>query len=129
MRSHELKRRLEGCYKKADQFIVACFYIIGAGAQCVSYQFFLSVDVCVMVFSDYTKQRILSLHWSGHEVSTIAEYLVLEDGIRVSKVGVRRFIQRYTTRGTKARQPGSGFPPRLTPEIQAIIERAIRKDD
>jgi len=82
-----------------------------------------------MVFSDYTKQRILSLHWSGHKVSAFAEYLVLEDGIRVSKVGVRRFIQHYTTRGTIARQPGSGFPPKLTPEIQAIVEGAMREDD
>ena len=40
-----------------------------------------------MVFSDYTKQRILSLHWQGRKVSAIVEHLVLEDGIRVSKVG------------------------------------------
>ena len=94
----------------------------------VSYQF-LYLNVHAMVFSKYTKQRILSLHWSSHKVSTIVEYLVLEDGIRVSKVGVRRFIHCYTTRGTIARQPGSGFPPRLTPEIQTIIEGAMREDD
>ena len=82
-----------------------------------------------MVFSDYTKQRILSLHWQGHKVSAIVEHLVLEDAIRVSKVGVRRFIKRYNTRGTIARQPGSGFPPKITPQIQAIIELTMREDD
>ena len=82
-----------------------------------------------MVFSDYTKQRILSLHWQGSKVSAIVERLVLEDGIRVSRVGVRRFIKRYNTCGTIARQPGSGFPPKITPQIQAIIEMTMREDD
>ena len=46
----------------------------------------MSAESRAMVFSDYTKQRILSLHWQGHKVSAIVEYLVLEDGIRFSKV-------------------------------------------
>ena len=54
-----------------------------------------------MVFSDYyIKQRI---HWQGHKLLAIVEHLVLEDGIKVSKVGVWRF---YNTRATIARQPG-----------------------
>ena len=48
----------------------------------------LSAD---MVFSDYAKQRILTLYWKGFKVSMIAEYLILEDGIRVSKQGTRHF--------------------------------------
>ena len=82
-----------------------------------------------MVFSDYTKQRILSLHWQGSKVSAIVERLVLEDGIRVSRVGVRRFIKWYNTRGTIARQPGSGFHPIITPQIQVIIEMTMREED
>ena len=39
-----------------------------------------------MVFSDYIKQRILSLHWQGYKVSAIVEDLVLEDRIRVSRL-------------------------------------------
>ena len=66
----------------------------------------VSTESRAMVFSDYTKQRILSLHWQGHKVSAIVEHLVLEDGIRVSKVGVQRFIKCYNTQGTIARQPG-----------------------
>ena len=75
-----------------------------------------------MVFSICTKQRILSLHWQGHKVSAIVEHLVLEDGIKVSRVGVWRFIKHYNTRGTIARQPGSGFPLKITPQIQAIMK-------
>ena len=36
-----------------------------------------------MVFSNYTKLRILSLNWQGFQVSAIVEHLVLEDGMSV----------------------------------------------
>ena len=82
-----------------------------------------------MVLSDYAKQRILSLHWRGLKVSSIVEYLVLEDGIRVSKQGVRQFLKRYQHYRTIARKPGSGIPPKLSPAVQQLIERAMREDD
>ena len=47
-----------------------------------------------MVMSDYAKRRVLSLHHSGYKVSRIAETLVLEDGIRISKQGIRKFLLR-----------------------------------
>ena len=82
-----------------------------------------------MVFSDYAKQRILSLHLKGWKVSVIVEYLVLEDGIRVSKQGVREFLKRYCVYNTIARKPGSGLPPKLSPSVQQLIEDAMREDD
>lgn len=77
-----------------------------------------------MVYSNYTKQRILSLHWQGYRVSDIVEYLVLEDGIRSSKQGVRQFLKRYGQTGSISRKAGSGVPPKLTPAVQQIIENA-----
>lgn len=62
-------------------------------------------------------------------MSAIVERLVLEDGIRHSRVGVQRFIKWHNTPCTIARQPGSGFPPKITPQIQAIIEMTMREDD
>ena len=82
-----------------------------------------------MVLSDYAKQRILSLHWRGLKVSSIVEYLVLEDGIRVSKQGVRQFLKRYQHYRIIARKPGSGIPPKLSPAVQQLIERAMREDE
>ena len=82
-----------------------------------------------MVFSDYTKQRILSLAWKGCKVSAIVECLVLEDGIRTSKQGVRQFLKRYDIYKTIARKPGSGFPPKLSPSVQQLIEDTMREDD
>ena len=82
-----------------------------------------------MVLSDYCKQRVLSLHWQGHKVSSIRGILVLEDEILVSKQGIRLFLKRYGERGTIARKPGSGFPPKISPAISLIVEQAMREDD
>ena len=82
-----------------------------------------------MVFSDYTKQRILSLSLQGFKVTAIVECLVLEDEILVSKHGVRQFLKRYRSSGTIARKPGSGLPPKLSPRIEKLIEDIMRNDD
>ena len=70
--------------------------------------------------SDYTKLQILFLSWQGHRVSCIVEYLVLEDGTRVSKQGVRQKI---------ARKPGSGLPPKLSLLSQKTINDAMCAND
>ena len=82
-----------------------------------------------MVFSDFTKQRILSLAWKGYTISGIVECLVLEEEIRVSKQGVRQFLKRFALYKTIARKPGSGLPPKLSPNVQLLIEEAMRQDD
>ena len=55
--------------------------------------------------------------------------LVLEDGIRFSKQGIRKFLLRYAEHGTIARKPGSGFPPKLLPEIKHLIDAKMCADD
>ena len=62
-----------------------------------------------MVLSDYTKLRILSMHWQGYKVYKIVDYLVLEDEIIVSKQSVRLLLKRFKERGTIARKAGSGL--------------------
>lgn len=83
----------------------------------------------IMVFSIYTRQRILNMHWKGYKVSAIVEHLVLEDQIVVSKQGVWQFIKHYRQCGTIARKPGSGLPPKLSPAIQQLIEQTMQQDD
>jgi len=82
-----------------------------------------------MVLSEYSKKRILSLHSSGHTVSNIADILVLEDGIRVSKQGIRKFLVRYTETGKISRKPGSGCPPKIMPALQHLIDLRMQEDD
>ena len=82
-----------------------------------------------MVFSDYTKLRILSLFWKGCKVSEIVECLALEDEILSSKQGVRQFLKRFVDRQTIARKEGSGLPPKLSAGVQQLIEQVMRNDD
>ena len=82
-----------------------------------------------MVYSDYTKLRILTLFWHGFKVSNIVECLVLEEDIRTTKQGVRQFLKHYQRYGTIARKPGSGFAPKLSPTNQKLIEDAMQADD
>ena len=73
-----------------------------------------------MVFRDYAKQRILTMYWKGLKISAIVEHLVLEDGIRVSKQGCRRFLKCYHHYKTIARKPGSGVPPKLSIAVRQL---------
>ncbi len=82
-----------------------------------------------MVLSIYGKQRILSLHWQGCTVSEVVEMLVLEDGIKISKQGVRMFLKRYNQTGTIARKTGSGCCLKLSSAVMHIVEDAMRNDD
>lgn len=82
-----------------------------------------------MVFSEYTKLRIISLTWQGYKVSAVVEHLVLQDGIRVSKQGIRQFLKHYHRYKTILRKPGSGIPRILSPEAMQIINDVMRQDD
>ena len=82
-----------------------------------------------MVMSSYTKQRVISLYHQGENITSIVDRLALEDGVKVSKQGVRNFLKRYAVNGTIDRKAGSGCPSKITPAIKCIIEDAMRRDD
>ena len=82
-----------------------------------------------MVMSSYTKKRILILDSQGESVTSIVDCLALEDGVKVSKQGVRNFLKHYAVHGKIDRKPGSGLPSMITPAIKRIIEDAMRRDD
>ena len=80
-----------------------------------------------MVYCNYTKQRMLSLHWQGYTVSKIVECLVLEDQIRSSKQGVRQFLKRYHQTNSIARKPGSGLPPKHNRSLKMQCKLMMRQ--
>lgn len=91
--------------------------------------FFLALLSREMVFSDYTKQRILFFHsLLGYRPSRIS-FLLAKEGIIVSKTGVAKFIHRYLATGSIIRQPGSGRKTVLSPEIRRVVEDQMRADD
>ena len=82
-----------------------------------------------MVFSSYVKQRILSHDSRGLRPPTIAKIPLEEEGIKVSRKGILKFLSRYRLTDTVCRQPGSGRPSKLTEEMKAIVEHQMQVDD
>ena len=81
-----------------------------------------------MVFSEYTKKRILFFHRKGYKAPKIATKL-LEEGIEVSRRGVSDFLVRVKETGDIARRPGSGRPRKRTDEVEQLVESAMCADD
>ena len=85
-----------------------------------------------MVFSDYTKRRILLLRDRGKRTKKILELLLKED-IRSSHRGISKFLSRYKQRCTIVRKKGSGkntlrctvFAPFFLP----FFNRSLRRTD
>ena len=81
-----------------------------------------------MVFSEYTKQRILFFHQQGLLSTTIKKKLEKEN-ITASVVGIWKLLKRYEQHGTIQRLPGSGRCSIVTPRIEATIELQMEDDD
>ena len=82
-----------------------------------------------MVFSDYTKQRILFFYsLFGYHPSRIS-FLLSKEGIIVSKTGVAKFIYQYLATGSIVRHPGSGRKTVLSPEVRRVVEDQMWTDD
>jgi len=74
-----------------------------------------------MVFSEYTKRRILFYEAKGYRAPKIAKLLERE-GIVGSRRGVSAFLSRV-------QETGSGRPTKQTEEVKELIEAAMRTDD
>ena len=81
-----------------------------------------------MVYSDYTKLRILYFHAQGYRPPAIKKHLLAE-GIVASRRGVAKFLDRSLRRGNIARLPGSGRKSLITDEIRRVVEQQMRLDD
>ena len=81
-----------------------------------------------MVFTAYTKRRILLYHGQGLCAPTIAT-LLEDEGITVSRRGVAKFILRLKVTGSINRRGGSGRRSKQTAAVKAIVEEAMRADD
>ena len=81
----------------------------------------------VMVVSEYVKQWIVHFHSNGL-LSTATHKELLKEGIEVSVVGVWKFLRRYETFSTTARQAGSGRPSIVMLSVKAIIETQMETD-
>ena len=87
-----------------------------------------ALPMSTMVFSLYTKRRILFFHSQGLLSTAIQKELQKED-IGASVVGIWKFIQRYEQFGSIERRPGSGRTSIVSPGVEATIEGQMENDD
>ena len=81
-----------------------------------------------MVFSDYTKQRVIFYHHRGLKPPTISSHLQ-EEGITASRVGIYKFLKKYNISLCIARRPGSGRRSKITDEVKRLVEEKMCEDD
>ena len=81
-----------------------------------------------MALSTYAHMRILEYYFAGYNAPTIEKNL-WDERIPATRVGIWKFLKKYTETGTIARREGSGRPTVLTSEVRLIVERQMLKDD
>ena len=87
-----------------------------------------SVRQVTKMYSVYKRQRILHYERMGHKAPTKC-HLLQEEGMRVSHIGVYKFLQKYKETRSIERRPGSGRPTKMTAPVRALVERQMRDDD
>lgn len=81
-----------------------------------------------MVYTTYVKLRILFHHFQGLKRYTIAR-VPDDEGVKVSRFGVHKFIQHYKELGSIDRKGGSGRPSKVTMQVKCLIDQLMEEDD
>ena len=79
-------------------------------------------------FSEYKRQRIVSLWHDGRKAPTIARILA-QEGLPASRQGVQKFLKKYTESGAIGRQEGSGRKSKITAEVRRLVDEKMVEDD
>ena len=69
-----------------------------------------------------------SLGMQGLELYTIAKVLE-EEGIKVNRFGVHKFLVKYKETGSLERGPGSRRISKVTMHVKDVVEEQMQKDD
>ena len=84
---------------------------------------------CIMVLSQYAKQRLLVYYFDGTKSSTRLKKLLEGEGIHISRVSVWKFIRHFRETNCLARKEGSGHPTKITAEVKRFVEAQMQHDD
>ena len=53
----------------------------------------------------------------------------MDEGVKVSRFCVHKFIQHYSECGSIDRKAGSGRPSKITTQVKRLLDQQIEKDD
>ena len=66
-------------------------------------------------------------HTKGHKPPTITR-LLREEGTKVSRVGMSKFLAKFEEFGLIGRRIGSGIPSKITAERKKLVEEQMHSD-
>ena len=72
-------------------------------------------------FSEYKRQRIVSLWQDGFKAPAIAKILAKEN-LPATRQGIQKFLKKYTESGTIGRKEGSGRKSKITAEVRRLVD-------
>ena len=75
-------------------------------------------------FSEYKRQRIVSLWHDGFKALTIATILAKEN-LPATRLGIQKFLKKYTEIGTIGRKEGSGRKSKITAELRRLVDEKM----
>ena len=81
-----------------------------------------------MPYTSYVKLRIIHHHLRGLKPYTIAKVLE-EEGIKVCRFGVHKFLVTYRETGSVEIRPGSGQLSKITMQVKELVEEQMQKND
>ena len=82
-----------------------------------------------MVYTEYTKRRILFHQEVGLGVTGIVSVLKEEEGINTTKSGVSQFLKRHAKSRSLLRAAGSGRSSIVTNNVKRVVDQQMEKDD
>ena len=77
-----------------------------------------------MPYTNYIKLRIVHHHLQGLQPYTIAKVLD-EEGIKVNRFGVHKFLVTYRETGSLERRPGSRQISKVTMQVKDLVEEQV----
>ena len=81
-----------------------------------------------MVYTNYTKMRILHYHFQGLKPYTIAKVMYEDEGVAISRYGVYKFLKVYSETGSIERLRTDPVC-KVTARVQELVEQQMQKDD
>ena len=79
-------------------------------------------------FSEYERQRIISLWQDGYKAPTIAKVLAKEN-FPTTRQGIHKFLKKYKECGAIGRQEGTGRKTKISAEVRRLVDAKMMEDD
>ena len=120
-------------YQLSQLGVLRCAYFFPSlGPFCIVCSFSkpsLITIILQMVYTSHKKLRILHYHAQGYKPYAIAKVLEANEGLKLSRFGVAKFLKHYKETGAITRKPDSGRPSKVTREIKLLVDEQMKQDD